>query len=622
MSDFFSTCLLVQSGSTAPKLLKTEINLHPGAPFSPDQGKAVHIAGGFSSITPGCGFPLSATLQLNHDLSTLEQQELELIARAELTRLSEIEYRSYTVEADSRVCVLADNPQLLNEFLDQYGGVLDVDPLLVKGYSPDFPTITELNLDAFGTGCRLEYQMRSPINHELCTYCGACGQVCPEQCISENLFLDYNVCTLCKECEKVCEPKAIDIHSALSRVLEVTAVILLGNVRVDLPEGTHGVYHQDRLADYFSTISPCRIDETISCDNTICQYSGRLGRGCDLCLASCKFGAVNQNREGVSIDALKCEECGACVAVCPTGAIQNQRFSDKSFVNYFQFIDIPQDGTVVIGDENALHNLWWLQKDNRFENIFFLKYDTVQSLSLFHYLFIIAQGARRLIILDRDAEEANMTTVSANQIALANVILSQLYDIDDAIVTGSPATFDSLVAEQPVGSFGQRQNREVFVNRRQSLLVSLESLVKNSGRTATIRPKGYVPFATVLCDTSRCTHCMACLNDCRIKALSADSEQLTLNHIGGMCVGCGLCARICPEDALEISSTFTLEQQFFSTTKLSKAEPMACKSCGKVFGTRKSFERVMEILSKKEKVDTSHFEYCDNCRVVKLFESE
>jgi hypothetical protein len=65
----------------------------------------------------------------------------------------------------------------------------------------------------------------------------------------------------------------------------------------------------------------------------------------------------------------------------------------------------------------------------------------------------------------------------------------------------------------------------------------------------------------------------------------------------------------------------TLDERFFTRETLAEAEPMACRKCGKVFGTRKSFDRVMEILTRRESVDTRHFEYCETCRVVNLFEN-
>jgi ferredoxin len=115
---------------------------------------------------------------------------------------------------------------------------------------------------------------------------------------------------------------------------------------------------------------------------------------------------------------------------------------------------------------------------------------------------------------------------------------------------------------------------------------------------------------------------MACLNDCKIGAMVADAEQLMLGHVAALCVGCGICARICPEDALMIKAGFTLDAAFFLTREFSRAEPMACKQCGKVFGTKKSFEKVMSILQQKETVDTSHFEYCEDCRVLRLFDEQ
>jgi len=619
MTNLFSTRLLIQNSTTSSELVSMEVNLHPGQSFSLDHEKPVLLAGGFSSFFPESVFPLSSALQLNSDRGLFTEDKLTQLAKAELGRINRVKYRSYTVEADNRVCVIGNSERKLNDFIDTYGGILEIEPLLLRGQAPEIPTVTELSLDALDDGLSLNYQLRVPIILDICTYCGDCGSVCPEKSISAKLFVDFETCTLCRECEKVCGVGAVDINRVERRMLEVPALIILDGVVVDLLEGQRFVYDEKDLSDYFATLYPYLIDEVVSCDNSICQYSSRLRSGCSLCLKICKFGAVKQTAEGVIVDGMKCEECGECVAVCPTGAMQNCRFDDNSFIEFFKDVDLASDVTVVIGDETSLHDLWWQTKGKQFQKLFFLEYSPVASLSLFHFMVLLNQGAGKVLVLD----DISGGTELVRQVSLANSLVTSLYDTTDRVLICRTDEVDPLLSTSlPALCSVNNSERNVFVNRRRELSDSLQSLVVNSGKIANVRPGDYISFATLTCNEDRCTHCLACLNDCYIQALEANEEQLTLNHIGSMCVACGLCVEVCPEDALELSPRFKLNDQFFKPVEMARAEPMACKSCGKVFGTRKSFERVMEILSQKETVDTSHFEYCDTCRVVNLFESE
>ena len=621
MDNFFSTYQLVQDGSDAPELLKSEINLRPGNGFSPDQSSTTLLAGGFSSISPESGFPLSPTLFLNQALTTNSSTELLAIAKAELHRQNSVNYRSYTVDVDRRLCVVADDAAQLKRFLDTYSGLLEITPFLVKGYDPEIPTVTSLQFDSRSDGCTIEYQIRSAIDFGACTYCGACGVSCPESCISENLFVDFGHCTFCKECEKVCASEAIDVHGAVNDAADFPAVLLLGDFEVDLPEKTQTVFYEKDLTTYFEGLFPCQIDEVITHDTGTCQYSEKLGHGCDLCVSSCVHGAVKQGAKGVEIDPVLCEECGACVSACPTGALQNERFNDSAFVEYVQAVQLPKGGTIVLGDESVLHKLWWQKQGQRYDNLLFLEFDNVGSLSLFHFLYLLSRGVRRIVVLDKLQPVAGAGKY-IRQLDFATLLIEKLYGISDAISHCSVGEFSEAVAEPPEPFFDFVITDKEFGSRRKTLAESLAALCAGSKKDVTLQPQGYEPFATVSCDTDRCTQCMACLNDCRIGAMQADTTQLHLNHVGTLCVGCGLCVRVCPENALSISPEFTLNKDFFAGVTLAKAEPMACKKCGKVFGTRKAFERVMQILQQKEAVDTSHFEYCEDCRVIKLFESE
>ncbi len=287
------------------ELVVTESNLHPGQKISPDQGNDVLLAGGFVTFFPETGFPLSPTLQLNSDRGLFSQDKLHQLAKAELARFNRVNFRSYTVDADNSVCVIGNSADEIISFMDIYGGILEIEPLLLGGQDEELPTAVELQLEKLSEGWRVEYMTRSPIKKDICTYCGKCGPACSEKSISPTLFLNFATCNFCKECEKVCEADAIDIHGVENRVMEIPSLILLGDVDVEVTPGATQVYHEGEIKDFLSTLFTCRIDEVVSCDNSICQYSGKLATGCNNCLQSCNSGAVLRGENGIEVDAIK-----------------------------------------------------------------------------------------------------------------------------------------------------------------------------------------------------------------------------------------------------------------------------------------------------------------------------
>jgi len=114
-------------------------SLHPGTAFScPNYSdQDILLAGGFPEIHPDSLFPLSPTLQLNGDLGNFNAAALHQIASVELSRHTGTRFRSYTLAPDTRVIVLADNQDKLFSFIDTYGSLLDLQPLLLKGYHPE-----------------------------------------------------------------------------------------------------------------------------------------------------------------------------------------------------------------------------------------------------------------------------------------------------------------------------------------------------------------------------------------------------------------------------------------------------------------------------------------------------
>lgn len=620
MSSNYSVCLLTQGSGSEPEFLVSEVNLRPGQEFAPNSRGAILLSSGFPSISPDSGFPLSPTLQLNNDLTAGSDEMLKRLALAEMAKVQATTYRSYTIDPDPRLCVIGADPEKVNKFLDTYSGMLEIEPILLSGYDPELPTANDLEITKTQDGYLLDYSVRTPVNIEKCTYCGECGPVCPEACLNEHLFVDFTACTFCKECEKACVHGAIDIYGAEQRQMRIPAIMVLEGTKLELPVDTTSIYQENGLAAFFATQFGSQVDEVVLCDSALCQFSGKLGYGCSRCIDTCSHGAIFTSEKGVHVDPLKCEECGGCVATCPTGAMQYERFSDSSFISYIQSIDLAAGTTVVLGSEKALHKLWWQSGDKRFEDVIFVEYTEIKALTLFHLLFLYASGAGKIVLLGLDEEFENMEPFQ-RQAALAGSLLNTYCQDTSAIEISTVQQF--LTRENLKSEFSLSAPLVDLTvgSRRENLATVLKYFTDQTGRQARIKANKLLPFATIFCDDSRCTHCFACLNDCRIQALSARDDEQALMSRSALCVGCGICVKVCPENALQMIPGATLDEKFFNREMLAEAEAMKCKKCGKVFGSKKSFERVMSILKQKESVDTSHFEYCETCRVVNLFES-
>ena len=620
MKKNYTSYQLIDGGGATPRLIKqTDITFQEVRDNLIARDSSVMVASGFSELSPESVVPLSPALQLNGDLSNLGDELLQQFAEAERVRKNSTSYTSHTFEPEKRICAISDNAESLQRFLDTYAGVLEIVPLLIKGSNAEFEDVSELSIEVGESGFSITYSTRSPVHYSRCTYCGVCGPACPEKCISESLFFDYDACSFCRECEKLCPENAIDIYAVEEKVLEIPAVIALGSTQVQVPEGTRSFYHESELATYFSTLFPTQVDQVITCDHSKCQFSNRSKQGCSECVQACNYGAISTT-DTIAIDSFKCVECGKCASVCPTGAIQYLRFEDNSFIEFFRTFPLEKNSIVVIGAEEELHSLWWKYSAADFGDHLFLEYPRVTALSSFHLLFLLAHGASHVIVV---APGSVLPPTLHNLVAMVNDCLKELFDFPRRVWATSVKDVLSLDVERDNKTLRDSVFNDLnYVNRRQYLTALISFCLAGEEREIVLENEPGSLFSSVLCDDKACTQCLACLNECKIEALTADPTALTLSWTGSLCTGCNACIDVCPEDALRSGENVTLDSAYFQPAIVAQAEPMRCKECGKVFGTRKSFDRVMQILAEKNMAHDGHFEYCEDCRVLKLFDSE
>ncbi len=407
----------------------------------------------------------------------------------------------------------------------------------------------------------------------------------------------------------------------------------------------------------------------------LCAHSRNEQIGCSACIEVCSARAIRSDASlkgkagakprrhvpatpdlggqggGIVVDPYLCVGCGACTTACPSGALgfalpdtQDQGRRLRTLLATYSRAG-GKDAALLIHSEGAGQRL--IDELGRAAcvdpalqglpaRVLPLPVWHTASIGLDLWLMALAQGASQVWVLLTDEEAPEYRTLLAEQMALAQALMSglgfagtHLRSIELRDARDLPA-LDQALRASAAQAVARASQASAQGEKRSTLELALDHLVTAaplSGRLpeAIALPAAGSPWGSLVVDVQKCTLCLSCVGACPSAALADNPDLPQLRFIEKNCVQCGLCVTTCPEDALRLEPRLWLAGEGKARKEmrvLNEAEPFRCIECGKPFGTLRGIEAMVAKIGQHPAFagdQGRRLRMCSDCRVVAMF---
>ncbi len=599
-----------------------------------------------------------------------------LLALADLPTAEPVPVVNY--ESQGRLLIVGPGSQAI-PWAEKLSDSLDVSVLCTApGDLPlarNYPVYTgELtSLDGYLGNFSIDWDLQNPIDPEMCTRCGACIEVCPENAIDLSFQIDLQKCKSHRDCVTACAGIGAIAFDRVDRKRNAEFDLIL-DLRVDptmrMSQTPQGYFAPGKdpfeqalvINQLLEMVGEFEKPKYFVYNEKVCAH-GRNGKvGCNACIDVCSTGAISSlfksGQGSVEVNPNLCMGCGACSTVCPSGAM---RYNYPSASH--QGKELKTLASVFTTEAKKLNQsaapsllLHTLKAGSRMMDAlgrsahvfpkkiqglpaFMLPYgiEHIASTGLDLWLGSLSYGFTEVILLLSGDEDPAYREALETQSDLANAIL-KAYGFEPRVRLVMCQSVDDLqtlskemglISERgaltpicPPASFGLSNQK------RETIEAVLEYLQKHA---KTMLPEGGAPLPAssllggLKINQDACTLCMSCVSSCPEGALLDNPDEPKLSFIEKQCVQCGICVQTCPEHALTLNPRLQSVETRKQRVTLNETQAFHCISCGKPYGTMKMVDLMLAKLGSHEAfagAAMDRLKMCGDCRVVDMVKKE